>query len=182
MKARDALFLLFLLQPAILPAEEANFTLLGIEDGDTLIISIDNQSEKIQLLGIDAPEDVDNAKLKHDVQRTGAEAGELLVLGNQATQFLKTLLPVNTAVKMDNVLQPRDRYGRIPADVRLADGQSIRDLMLSEGYAIVLRRPPLDDALKGQLMPLEQNAIEQKRGLWGSQPQLMRAWSGLETR
>lgn len=43
-----------------------------IEDGDTLVAVIGGSRERLQLAGIDAPEDSDNAKLQRDLTRTGS--------------------------------------------------------------------------------------------------------------
>ncbi|MCG8427291.1 MAG: thermonuclease family protein [Chromatiales bacterium] len=169
---------LLLALPLTLQAETASYPLVDIIDGDTLLVSIDGKQHKIQLLGIDAPEDVDNAKLKHDIGRTGLSAEQLLPLGKLATDFLKQQLSPNASVTLEGKLAARDRYSRIPAVVMDSEGQNINALMVAEGYAVVLGRYPLAQPLKQTLQTQEQSAMQEQQGLWGSHRQLMRQWSG----
>lgn len=177
--ARSTLLALLVLTAVNLHATDVTYRVHSVEDGDTLIVTINNQQEKIQLIGIDAPEDVDNAKLQYDIQRTGLTADQLLSLGKTATDHLKQMVGENSNIIMDDELQPADKYGRIPADVRLSDGTSLSEMMVQAGYAIILKRYPLDEAFKQRVITLMDQAKSDKRGLWGSDAELMSKWSDL---
>jgi len=151
-----------------------------VEDGDTVVARIEGKSERLQLLGIDAPEDTDNAKLKRDLQVTGLQPEVLLQLGEQATQHLLTLLTPGQEVTLIGELQQRDRYGRIPVVLYAAGEQSFNEAMVGDGYAVVLGRYPLDARLKARLEALEAEAIAGRRGLWGPYRESAAAWSGKE--
>ncbi len=148
-----------------------------VEDGDTVVARIDGKSERLQLLGIDAPEDTDNAKLQRDLQVTGLQREVLLQLGGQATQHLRTLLAPGQEVTLAGELQRRDRYGRIPVVLYAAGERSINEAMVGDGYAVVLGRYTLDVQLKTRLEALEAEAIADGRGLWGRYRENAAVWS-----
>lgn len=160
-------------------AQQQAFVVQGVEDGDTLIVEISGEKARLQLTGIDAPEDVMNPKLQKDMERTGLDAGTLLQLGQAATAHLASLVPVGARVTVEGQLEKRDRYGRIPAIVHSASGASVNETMVATGYAVVLGRYPMEPGLKARLLDMQKNAVEQKRGLWGSHPQTTHSWSGL---
>ena len=150
-----------------------------VEDGDTVVADIDGKTERLQLIGIDAPEDTDNAKLQRDQKVTGLSAERLLVMGAKASQHLRTLLPVGTKVLVDGNLKQRDRYGRIPVVLHSGDGASINEAMVADGFAVVLGRYPLDADLKTRLQALEAQAIAGHKGLWSAEYRhSAAAWGG----
>ena len=67
---------------------------LHVEDGDTVLIVIEGEEQRVQLTGIDAPEDTDNPKLQRDMQRTGLERERLLVLGQLSREYLRRLTKI----------------------------------------------------------------------------------------
>ena len=151
---------------------------IAAEDGDTLTINLDGKRQRIQLTGIDAPEDVDNPKLQVDIKRSKLNREDLLKLGQVATEQLRYLLKSQAPFVLYYNPQKRDRYGRIPGDIVNAKGESIAAQMISNGYAIVSRRS-VPAALIERLLPLQQKALQQQRGLWGLYPQNSRRWAAL---
>jgi micrococcal nuclease len=154
------------------------YKLISVEDGDTLVVEIEGSQERVQLIGIDAPEDVDNAKLQRDLQNTGLAKETLLQLGQTATAHLKSLLSDVKTVGLEADLSKRDRYGRIPVIAHTPEGSSINELLVADGYAVVLGRYPLDPELKQRLIEAENGAVNQPRGLWSTHPAETRSWSG----
>jgi endonuclease YncB( thermonuclease family) len=148
------------------------------EDGDTLVIDIDGKQQRIQLSGIDAPEDVVNPKLQVDIKRSKLNQDELLKLGKIATEQLTYLLKTQAPFVLYYNPHKRDRYGRIPGDIVNAKGESIAAQMINNGYAIVSRRA-VPAALIERLLPLQQKALQQQRGLWGLYPQNSRRWAAI---
>jgi endonuclease YncB( thermonuclease family) len=151
---------------------------IGIEDGDTLLVELNGKSERLQLAGIDAPETVENAKLKHDINRSGLPQAKLLILGQLATDHLGTLIKIGDQLQLIGQLGEQDRYGRITAQVRNSNALSLSELMVADGYAMALRRHAKSRTLKDQLIKLEQQAINQNFGLWGKQRPEAIAWHG----
>lgn len=170
--------LVLLAASPIAQAQSTSYPLLKVEDGDTLVVTIEGRPTRLQLLGIDAPEDVENPKLNRDMARTGLERGSLLQLGQGATLHLKSLAAVGSLLTLEGNLKRRDKYGRIPVVARLGAGDSLNAAMVGDGYAITLAGFPLDDSLVQALSELEHRASSEQRGLWGEHPLPMRAWSG----
>ena len=149
-----------------------------IEDGDTLVTQIDGNTARLQLSGIDAPEDAENAKLKRDVQTSGLETGVLLALGAAATQHLATLVKPGDRIQVEGALDKPDRYGRIPVMIYDTKGRAINDAMIEDGYAVALRYGKLDGDLKSRYEGMEAEAIAARRGLWGKHRADALAWNG----
>ena len=97
------LFLSLFLPLFPLWAAAPGYPLQKVEDGDTLVLDVGGQSTRLQLLGIDAPEDVVNPKLEIDLKRTGLSEEALLKLGRQASNHLREL------VKPGQMIALRDR-------------------------------------------------------------------------
>ena len=177
------IFTLFLFLSLSLPlfplgAATPGYPLQKVEDGDTLVVDIDGQSTRLQLLGIDAPEDVVNPKLTIDLEHTGLSEETLLKLGRQASNHLRELVKPGQMIVLRGNLKQKDKYGRIPVIAFSPDGHSLNAAMIADGYAMVLGRYPLDKTLKQQYQTLEAAARAEKRGLWGTNPGTMQAWSG----
>ncbi len=150
----------------------------SIKDGDTIVVDVGGKQEQLQLLGIDAPEDVPNPKLQKDIERTKLGMEQLISIGKLATAHLSTLTAPGETLEVDANLAKRDRYGRIPAVVRNIAGHNINAAMVQDGYAVVMGRYPFDAALKADLLQLQQKAITERLGLWGSHQESTKAWSG----
>ena len=159
-------------------AQQEMVPVVGVEDGDTLVALVDGAETRLQLLGIDAPEDVENPKLLRDIQRTGLEPGPLTAIGSAATAHLNTLVAAGELVRLDGNLHARDRYGRVPVEAYLRTGRSLNEAMVQDGYAMVLSRAPLPKDLRNRLRRHEAEAIAEGRGLWGLDPVTTMAWSG----
>jgi len=177
------IFTLFLSLSLSLPlsplsAATPSYPLQKVEDGDTLVVDMDGQSSRLQLLGIDAPEDVVNPKLEKDLERTGLSEETLLNLGRRASNHLRNLIKPGQMITLHGNLKQRDKYGRIPVIAFSPDGHSLNAAMIADGYAMVLGRYPLDKTLKQRYQTLEAAARAEKRGLWGTDPGTMQAWSG----
>ncbi|MEJ1398699.1 MAG: thermonuclease family protein [Candidatus Sedimenticola sp. (ex Thyasira tokunagai)] len=166
----------FSLATAGQPQHQAS--LISVEDGDTLVVKIKGEEKRVQLLGIDAPEDVENPKFTKDLQRTALDKQALLKIGQMATTHLKELVTPGEKLTLEADLTKKDRYGRLSATVFRSDNRSLNQTMVEEGYAVVLGRYPLDPSLKQSLKSAEQEASEEARGLWGSAAETTRAWHG----
>jgi len=161
-------------------ARNDTYTLTSVEDGDTILVAIDGKPRRLQLQGIDAPEDVENPKLQRDRERTGLSSETLLDLGQAATRHLKGLIDPDDPIRLEGNLNQRDRYGRTPVTAYGGNGLSLNEQMVADGYALIMTRYPLDPAFKERLMAEQERARTRKRGLWGEHPEAMQAWSGLQ--
>ncbi len=170
---------ILLLHAAALSADTGSYSLLQIEDGDTLVIELGSKPARVQLLGIDAPEDIANPKLIKDAERTGISQDLLLDLGRQATRHLQLLIGSAAAVKVEGDLKSTDKYGRVPVVVTLPGEKiSLNSSMVQQGYAIALGSFSIGNGDQSELLRLEEQARNNQTGLWQSNPELMQAWSG----
>ena len=152
------------------------YSLIEVEDGDTLIVEIEGRAERVQLLGIDAPENTENAKFTLDLQKTGFDPATLLGLGNAAAQYLQSLAPAGEALELQADLQQKDRYGRIPARVFISSGRDLAEEMILGGYAVALPVESMEPAYAERFDRLERFARKKGNGLWGSDAQTMNDW------
>jgi micrococcal nuclease len=173
---KTLLSVLLLLSSTLLFAADAEVELVKVEDGDTLVVNLSGKEERIQLLGMDAPEDTMNPKLKVDMARSGLSAEKLLSLGREATDYLRALIKPGDKLLLSGDLNQRDRYGRIAARVAMTNGLSVNITMVAAGYARPLKPETLPIDLRQQLEQAWQQASEQQRGLMASQSEAFKAW------
>ena len=171
-------FLCLLFSTFSVSAETQSLVIDKVEDGDTIVALINGKPERLQLIGIDAPEDTDNAKLQRDLKVTGLDAQTLLSLGLDATSHLQSLVQRGDTLLVSGRFDQRDRYGRIPVVAVDAAGRSINEIMVKDGYAVVMRRGVIEAELKVRLETLEAESIAYQRGLWGKAREAALAWSG----
>jgi micrococcal nuclease len=137
------------------PAGETAFVTKVI-DGDTLDVERNGRTERVRLLGIDAPE------LPHD----GAP-GE--PFAREATAFARSLARGRRVTLLaEPGHEDQDRYGRLLRYVILPDGRCLNVLLVCEGYARLFARERL--ARGDELRACDKAARAAGRGLW-SQPQ-----------
>lgn len=150
---KKLIFIILVLLAAWLgkPAMEESYVVTRVVDGDTVILNIGGQEERVRLIGIDTPESV------HPDQEKNVEYGKI------ASDFTRSSLE-GKKVKMELDVQERDQYGRILAYLYL-DGQMFNKILLEEGHAKVSTYPPnvkyVDD-----FTALQQKAREEKKGVW----------------
>jgi endonuclease YncB( thermonuclease family) len=121
-------------------AEGFHALVVGVTDGDTIMILRNGRHEALRLHGIDAP-----------------EMGQ--AFGDRAKQFTSGLaFGRSVAVRVTG----HDRYGRAIGDVFLPDGRNLNQEVVRAGYAWWYRRYSPDC----RLAQLETEAREVRRGLW----------------
>jgi len=98
-----------------------------VVDGDTIIVHLHGQDERVRLIWIDAPESVHPTR-------------PVEPFGEEASQFMKDLLE-NQSVLLEMDVQERDMYGRLLAYVRLNEVM-VNNLLLEKWLAQVSTRPP----------------------------------------
>lgn len=118
----------------------------SVVDGDTINI----RGERIRLNGIDAPESSqwceDEASQKYRCGRTSAEA-------------LSSFLAASSPTSCEFV--ERDQHGRFVGNCRRADGESVNNWLVHQGYAIDFPRHS-----GGAFASAEAEARQAGRGMW----------------
>lgn len=136
-----------------------------VVDGDTVVILLNGQEEKVRLIGVDTPESKNNEKARRDSSKTGESISEIVKLGKEAAQYTKSILPKGTKVTVETDVQPRDRYGRLLAYLYLENGEMVNSLIIQNGYAQVMTIPP-NVKYEDLFRKLMKEARENNRGLW----------------
>ncbi|MGB9667593.1 MAG: thermonuclease family protein [Thermosulfidibacteraceae bacterium] len=129
-------------------------------DGDTIVCS----GKRVRLIGIDAPESTINPHIEK--QRSLGDVETIIKIGKIAKKFVKNLMPVGTRVKLEYDVEKYDKYGRVLAYVWLPNGEMANEVIVREGYAMLLTIPP-NVKYEKRLKKAFKRAVEERRGLWG---------------
>ncbi|MCI0469264.1 MAG: thermonuclease family protein [Nitrospirae bacterium] len=124
-----------------------------VHDGDTISIRTSKampfKTEKIRLIGIDAPE------LRQEPW------------GRHAKRHLKKLISKSDwLVNIELDIQQRDKYGRLLAYVWDNRGMMINEGMIADGYAVLFTLPP-NIKYTDRLIEAQNAAKSAMRGVWG---------------
>lgn len=132
-------------------------------DGDTFKMS---NGEKVRLIGIDTPEKYDSDKLDRESKNSGRDKETIQKLGEEASLYVKNLVE-GKRVKLvrEDDYRDRDKYGRLLRYVYLEDGTFINAKIIEDGYANVYNDAEITKI--DEFRRLEQEARQNKRGLWG---------------
>ena len=103
-----------------IPSDATEATVNYVHDGDTLFLDTPSDSNlKVRLLGVDTPEVGDN----------------LECYGNEARDYLRSVLREGSTVYVVADVSPLDQYGRSLLFVYTADGVLANYELVSQGYA-----------------------------------------------
>jgi len=134
---------------------QANATVVGLTDGDTISVRIGGRHEKVRFIGIDTPE---TKKPNTPVQCFGPEA----------SAYTASLVPVGTKVHLERDAEARDVYGRLLAYVyRASDGLFVNLDVIRHGYARQLSIAP-NTAHEADFAAAVQAAQRSRIGLWSA--------------
>lgn len=135
-----------------------------VSDGDTLVLkTVDGEKITVRFACVDAPEIPHSQKEKNS--KTTQDINQF-AWGMQAQRRIEKLIKeADNRVKLN--ITDSDRYGRKVAEVRLANGTFLQQILLQEGLAKVYR-PYLNKCpSKDILQQTEAQAKQQKLGIWG---------------
>lgn len=127
-------------------------TIVSVVDGDTIVLSVQNQTETVRLLGIDTPETVHPTR-------------PIECFGPEASAFTKATLEKGSVVKLVRDVEPRDRYQRLLVYLFLTDGTLFNQLLIDRGLARTLSIEP-NTAFASQFASHESSARNRRVGLW----------------
>lgn len=130
------------------PSAQDSIRVKRVIDGDTVELA---SGERVRYIGVNAPESVDPRKKAECFGKEAAKFNQELVEGN--------------VIRLERDISNRDKYGRLLRFVYLEDGTLVNEILVREGYASVATYPP-DVAKKDMLRGAEQEARDEKRGLW----------------
>jgi len=129
--------------------ESGQYVVKTVIDGDTIVLS---NGEKVRYIGFDTPEFQSFQKKTE-------------IFAEEAFQANRKMVE-NRKVKLEYDAQQRDQYGRLLAYVYTDDGIMVNEWLVANGYAKTVIFPP-NVRYVDRFLHLEQEAQEQKIGLWG---------------
>lgn len=136
-----------------------------IVDGDTIDVSIDDESDTVRFVGIDTPETSgSNDPSEYDISLS---ADHLQTWGDNATEWVEAVIPPGSTIylEFDPNEGRRGSFGRLLAYVFTEDGVLLGRQLLKQGFA---RAYTEGDATRESIYAsLEQQARDQCEGLWG---------------
>jgi micrococcal nuclease len=126
-----------------------------VVDGDTIDVTIDGDTERVRLIGIDTPE-------------TKKPDTPVECFGPEATAFTQSLLTPGTPVRLERDVVGRDDYGRLLAYVyRTSDSILVNYEIVRQGYATPLTIAP-NSAYADRFVEAARAAERDDAGLWSS--------------
>ena len=141
MRPNRSILVAFLLFFSVAPVFSFTGEVVSVLDGATIEVLHNGKAQRIRLYGIDCP-----------------EKGQ--PFGNNAKRKTSTLI---FAQQVTLEIHGKDKYGRILADVLLADGTDVNHVLVRDGWCWWYRKyAPGDTTLEN----IEAEAREAKRGLW----------------
>jgi micrococcal nuclease len=141
----------------------AQYTVLKVSDGDTITV-IDTKKAKIHVrfACVDAPEIPHSHQEKYTKNKIARNQFNWGMKAQQRVQQLIDQKGDRVALKITD----SDRYGRQIAEVRLADGTLIQEVLAREGLALVYR-PYLKNCPSATAVEqAEAKAKSQRTGVW----------------
>ncbi len=139
--------------------ENVLYRVTSVLDGDTLIANVAGHEVTLRLLGIDTPEIVDPRK---PVQCYGPEASA------KARELLagKEIYIEKDGIK-EHTTGNYDKYGRVLAYVKMADGTLYNQKMIEEGFAREYTFGKEKYIYQKEFKDVQKKAKKEKVGLWG---------------
>jgi len=142
--------------------------LTQITDCDILVVTLNGKLATVRLIGIDCPEVHDSDKLHRDAVRSGQSAPAIQALGQQASDFVKSLVGLGGRITLEYDQQRRDPHGRLLAFVRLADGRLLNEVIICEGYSPAYTRFPFRRDYMKRFRRCAQHAQAEGKKRWAT--------------
>ena len=130
------------------------YTVVEVNDGDTIVVDMNGRRETIRMIGVDTPE-------------THRPETPVQCFGPQASTYTKNLLSgVKVRLSADPLNTNRDRYDRLLRYVYLPDGQLVQSDLIRKGYGFSYTQFPFGRAI--EFDRYERQAKDSKMGLWSA--------------
>jgi micrococcal nuclease len=143
------------------PSDVPLYKVTRVVDGDTIVVNINGQDEKIRLIGVNTPESVDPRK-------------PVECFGLEASKYTKTLLENQSVIlESDPTQGDTDKYGRLlryvllPGTSATINPTNINLKLIQDGYAheYTYNKPY---KYQKQFKQAQSDASSAQRGLWST--------------
>lgn len=130
------------------------YEVVEVSDGDTIVVNLDDNEERVRLIGVDTPE-------------TNHPSKPVQCFGRAATQFTTHLIDGHLVrLEADPTNSNRDRYNRLLRYVYLDDGTLVNKSIIEEGYGFAYTSFPFEK--KDEFILAQSKAQAESVGLWES--------------
>jgi endonuclease YncB( thermonuclease family) len=134
--------------------QPGQYEVVEFADGDTIVVDMNGQAERVRFIGVDTPETQD--------PRVAVQC-----FGKVASEFTKSLIGTSPVrLEADPTNTNRDRYDRLLRYAYLPDGRLINAEVIKQGYGFAYTLFPFEKM--EEFREYERQAREQGLGLWGS--------------
>lgn len=126
------------------------------DDGDTIKLDMNGNTETVRFIGVDTPE-------THDPRKA------VQCFGEAASAHTKQLIQAQDGqvrLEADPLDTNRDRYNRLLRYVYLKDGTLLNAKIIEDGYGFAYPYFPFEK--KAEFAALQDQAKQESRGLWSS--------------
>jgi micrococcal nuclease len=141
--------------------------IVHVVDGDTVVVIVAGKKEHLRLIGIDTPESRPNRRADLQADRNHTDRATIIKLGNEASNYARTLMPKGSTIQVEYDVERRDRYNRLLGYLWSKSGKMINEEILRAGYAYPLPVAP-NLKYRGRLSAAFADSRSNKRGLWGT--------------
>jgi micrococcal nuclease len=128
-------------------------TVTQVLDGDTILLE---NGERVSLIGVDAPE------IKYTTKAVSAMGKEAAAFARKLVEGKRVRLEFDAS---NTIRNHKDNRKRTLAYIFLEDGTFLNAQIVKHGYGFTI--PGLVHKYQSEFRRLEQEAKENKRGLWG---------------
>ncbi|MYB42148.1 MAG: nuclease [Chloroflexi bacterium] len=130
------------------PSTTGTVPVAWVVDGDTIDVTIWDETRRVRLLLVDTPE----------VRPTEC-------YGPEASEYVSSLLPEGSEVRLERDVTDTDAFGRLLRYVYLPDGRMLNELLLEGGYATVFDTRD-EEQHEQRLLDAQTRARAASAGLW----------------
>lgn len=144
---------------------KVNAIVSRVIDGDTLLVEINGNEERVRLIGVDTPESVNPDQSKNSKE------------GKEASDYTKSIIKEGQIVYLEYDKETNDKYGRTLAYVWLTDDiptvptmdeiseYMLNGILLSNGYAKTMKIKP-NTKYSYRFDLIEMKAKSNSEGFW----------------
>lgn len=141
-------------QQIVGPPPSGTYRVIKFDDGDTISVDMNGNTEKIRLIGVDTPE-------THDPRKV------VQCFGQAASEFTKQLVNTQSVrLEADSLSSNRDRYGRLLRYVYLPDGKLVNAEIIKEGFGFAYISFPFTKS--DEFSNYQAQARSHNLGLWST--------------
>ena len=130
------------------PSTTGTVPVARVVDGDTIDVTIWDETRRVRLLLVNTP-----------------EVRPAECYGSEASEYVTSLLPEGSEVRLERDVTDTDAFGRLLRYVYLEDGRMLNELLLEGGYATVFDSRDMEQH-EQRLLDAEARAREAGAGLW----------------